>query len=194
MIGTNWPVFFFFFFVPAPLEGCSSVNLISPAICKWHSFPLQRWKAESSSLASELAGDRLTPVITWGRATLVIMLVFSVHFPFFHFFLSLLLGLWGNWLDGISFSFLKRLVADVQHACIDQYVISIINQDVFTESVIIRCRWLHNAVALSVDRRFLEGVPHQPEGWYYSETWERSLSWMSLSTKTWSALESANCR
>lgn len=77
MIGTNWPVFL----AARLVGGWRDVNQISPAICKWQSSPPQRWKWESGSLASALAGDLLTPVITWARATIVIMLVFYALFP-----------------------------------------------------------------------------------------------------------------
>lgn len=76
MIGTNWAVFL----AAALLGGWTAVNQISPAICKWQSSPPQRWKGESASLASGLAGDLLTPVITWARAAVVIRLVFPVLF------------------------------------------------------------------------------------------------------------------
>lgn len=40
-------------------------NQIALAICKWQSSPLQRWEVEGGSLAPELAGNHLTPVIIW---------------------------------------------------------------------------------------------------------------------------------
>lgn len=43
-------------------------NQIALAICKWQSSPLQRWEVEGGSLAPELAGNLLTPVIIWMRA------------------------------------------------------------------------------------------------------------------------------